>query len=235
MTTKMTSRIDLSLRAKLILTGAIPALIPWGPVFLSGYLPDLLFRYFLFTKGWVAWTLIEYCMHRWAFHGHQGKGSKQKDIFNHNHHHTHPENMILNNLHRTLSVLLVLFCCTSLFAGPAWLVYPAGLVSGASVYILMHWFIHQGIATRFFPVLVRQHIWHHCKYPNKCFGVTSIFWDRLFKSLPVNFGLLPERIIRFYYAHEALPEEELIKTMARLKTVRGRGQMISNLRQPGQN
>lgn len=75
----------------------------------------------------------------------------------------------------------------------------------------MHWFVHQHYSANIFPNLVKQHIWHHCKYTNKCFGVTSIFWDKLFKTLPAEFKNLPQKSIDFYYTKEQLDEETLGK------------------------
>jgi sterol desaturase/sphingolipid hydroxylase (fatty acid hydroxylase superfamily) len=77
--------------------------------------------------------------------------------------------------------------------------------------MLVHWFLHQRMSIQAFPMLVKHHIWHHCKYPNKCFGVTSTFWDHLFKSLPSEYKVMPNSIIEFYFKHEGLNEKEIAK------------------------
>lgn len=211
MATQANYSTNLSTRSKLIITGVIPALVPWAPLFLTGFLPEILVRFFLLSKGWVAWTLVEYCMHRWSFHGSGQSKSQQKDSFNHHHHHTHPDSMIFNNVHRSVSMITILLCVFTLFGGPLWLCYAAGLIAGFSSYMLIHWFLHQRLAIKIFPMLVKQHVWHHCKYPNKCFGITSTFWDRLFQSLPSDFKFMPNTIIEFYFRHEKLDDQEIGK------------------------
>ena len=119
--------------------------------------------------------------------------------------------MILTNGHRIISISVILISFTSLFYGHILLSYLGGLVAGASCYIFMHWFLHQHYSANIFPNLVKQHIWHHCKYANKCFGVTSIFWDKLFKTLPAEFKNLPQKSIHFYYANEHLDTDDLCK------------------------
>jgi sterol desaturase/sphingolipid hydroxylase (fatty acid hydroxylase superfamily) len=206
------TREQLNVRARMILTAVIPALIPWGAVLFYSSLPDVLTKFFLFTKGWLAWTLIEYCMHRWSFHKPIPRGMKDKDPFKHNYHHTHPDNIMLKRPLRILSVGVIIVGISTMFWGPILLTYFAGLLSGLASYILVHWFLHQHHASYLFPDLVKQHIWHHCKYPNKCFGITTIFWDKIFKSLPAEFKIIPENIIQFYYKHEGL-EPEVINTL----------------------
>lgn len=203
-------------RTNIILTGVIPALIPWFAIFFYNVIPDPVTRLLLYAKGWLAWTFIEYCMHRWAFHKPREKGQKQTDPFNHHHHHTHPESIILTKLHRIVSISVILFSFSSLFYGHILLSYLGGLAAGAAGYVLMHWFLHQHYSAAFFPNLVRQHIWHHCKYPNKCYGITSIFWDKLFKTLPVEFKSLPQKSIHFYYANEHLDPDALCRLEKRI-------------------
>jgi sterol desaturase/sphingolipid hydroxylase (fatty acid hydroxylase superfamily) len=229
MATQTISSPNLSLRAKLILTGVIPALVPWAPLILSSHLPDILVRFLLLSKGWVAWTLIEYSMHRWSMHGNAKNKSRQKDSFNHHHHHTHPDNMIFNHLHRSISLVTLFLCVFTLFAGPVWLCYPAGLVFGFTLYMLVHWFLHQRMSIQAFPMLVKHHIWHHCKYPNKCFGVTSMFWDRLFKSLPLEYKSMPNSIIEFYFKHEGLTDLEIARVAKLMNKVNNQRQASSSL------
>ena len=204
------------IRAKMILMVVIPALIPFGAILFYNVLPTLATRYFLFTKGWVAWTLIEYCMHRWTFNRDRHDDGKREYPYNHNHHHAHPDNLRLNAMHRSIGFTVILASLATLFTGPVLLSYIAGLLSGGALYILMHWFLHRHFASYIFPSLVRQHIWHHCKYPNKCYGVTSTFWDKAFKTLPAEFKTLPEKVIRSYYKHEGLDEEVLSKMEKRI-------------------
>lgn len=203
-------------RTRLLLLGVIPALLPLGAIACYQWLPPALLKYFFFTKGWVAWTFTEYCIHRWAFHEKQDKRNKQRDLFNHLHHHTHPADMQITPLMRLAAVVVIASGIWSLLAGPVWLAYFTGWLFGLSLYSIMHYLLHQSYASLLFPNIVKQHIWHHCRYHNLCFGVSTTFWDRVFKTLPAEFGNLPERTIRFYYADAALSESSLAKIMLRL-------------------
>jgi sterol desaturase/sphingolipid hydroxylase (fatty acid hydroxylase superfamily) len=51
-----------------------------------------------------------------------------------------------------------------------------------------------------FPRLVRYHIIHHLKQPDRCFGISIIWWDKLFGTAPSNDIKISGRILDFYYA-----------------------------------
>ncbi len=200
-------------RARLLLLVIVPALLPLGAIVAFAWLPAPLLKYFFFTKGWMAWTLTEYGIHRWAFHKKQPKVNRERDLFNHTFHHTHPADMIITPFMRSLAIVVFVLSIWSLFQGPVLLTYFTGWLSGMAIYSLMHYFLHQSVAAKVFPNLVKAHIWHHTKYANKCFGVCTTFWDRIFKTLPAEFGLLPERSIRFFYADAALTEPSVAKML----------------------
>jgi sterol desaturase/sphingolipid hydroxylase (fatty acid hydroxylase superfamily) len=51
-------------------------------------------------------------------------------------------------------------------------------------------------------VLPRHHLFHvchHCKYPDRCFGVTVTWWDRLFLTSPPKEFILPATVYQVYY------------------------------------
>jgi sterol desaturase/sphingolipid hydroxylase (fatty acid hydroxylase superfamily) len=41
--------------------------------------------------------------------------------------------------------------------------------------------------------------YHHCKYTDRCFGVTVTWWDHLFFTAPPKAISLSDRIVDFYY------------------------------------
>jgi 4-hydroxysphinganine ceramide fatty acyl 2-hydroxylase len=198
-------------RTNIILTGVIPLLIPWFAIFFHNMLPDPITRLIIFTKGWLAWTLFEYCLHRWAFHGPRKRGEKHSDPFNHHNHHVHPDNIILNFSHRVVAISIIPISFTTFFIGHALISYVGGILLGASSYILLHRMLHYRRFALFFPHLLKHHIWHHCKFPNKCFGITSTIWDRMFQTIPVECKVLPDSILEFYFRHEGLDNLELAR------------------------
>jgi sterol desaturase/sphingolipid hydroxylase (fatty acid hydroxylase superfamily) len=205
-------------RTRLILLVVIPALLPLGAMAFFAWIPTPLLKYFFFTKGWMAWTLTEYAIHRWSFHHKQDKGNRERDLFNHTYHHTHPADMIITPLMRSLALVALGLSAWSLLQGPVLLTYFTGWLSGLALYSIMHYFLHQSIAVKIFPTLVKQHIWHHTKYADKCFGVSTIFWDRAFKTLPKEFKQLPVNAIRFYYKHESMEQNKIERIVHKLYT-----------------
>ena len=121
----------------------------------------------MFILGLVLWTLLEYAVHRWLFHGVLYK--------HHKHHHEFPK------IPRpipiwALSPPIILIC---------WLSVPLGLgvLTGLAAYEAIHQALHHRNLKR--PWLLRlrnQHLQHH-RYPGKHFGVLTKFWDRIFKTL----------------------------------------------------
>ncbi|HSC54149.1 MAG TPA: sterol desaturase family protein [Phnomibacter sp.] len=203
-------------RTRLILAVVIPALLPLGAMAFFKWLPAPVLKYFLFTKGIMAWTLTEYSIHRWAYHTKKEKANQERDMFNHLYHHTHPGDMLITPWMRLLALAAFGFAIWSLVAGPVLLTYLTGFVAGLAAYSLMHYFLHQPIAATIIPKLVKQHIWHHTKYSNKCFGVCTTFWDRVFKTQPAEFRELPETAIRFYYKHEDAKANDVSKIVRKL-------------------
>jgi len=198
-------------RTNIILTGVIPALIPWFAIFFHNMLADPVTRAILFTKGWLAWTLFEYCLHRWTFHAPREKGQKHSDPYNHHNHHVHPESIILKIGHRALAISIIPLLLSTIFIGHPLLSYAGGILFGTSSYIIIHWLLHFRKTALLFPHLLKNHIWHHCKYPNKCFGITSTFWDRMFKTVPAECKMMPDSVLAFYFKHEGLDKTEIEK------------------------
>lgn len=208
----------LAVRTRIILVVFIPALLPIGAIAFHTWLPVAVMKYFLFTKGFVAWTLTEYIVHRWVFHENESKArARQRNRYNHHHHHSHPSDIVINKFPvRLAAYCVMLVAIVALWFGNYWITYAMGWLTGLSVYVVMHHALHQSFTIRYFPNLAIQHIWHHCKDPHKCYGVISTFWDKAFKTLPAESKLIPEKTIRFYFQHEGLDKEAIEKILRRL-------------------
>ena len=132
-----------------------------------------------FAAGLLAWTAIEYLLHRFAFHG----------FAPHWEHHAVPTDpvYIVAPLKLSLSssaALLVLFslAARSWMAGASML---AGVIAGYLAYEAIHLRIHSaepgGTMLR---ALRRHHYYHHFASDRVCYGVTSPIWDWVWGSLP---------------------------------------------------
>jgi sterol desaturase/sphingolipid hydroxylase (fatty acid hydroxylase superfamily) len=129
------------------------------------------------AAGGVAWTLVEYLMHRFAFHG----------FAPHWEHHAEPTNpdYILAPLPLSLSASAVLWILFSAAAG-SWrlgALVLAGVVCGYLAYEFLHIRIHSPAAgSRMLRALRRRHYYHHFASDRACYGVTSPLWDFVFAT-----------------------------------------------------
>lgn len=174
---------------------------PWGPTLTFGPLAVLLFALSLDLQarswfstgalvlgGVLAWTLIEYVLHRFVFHLVQVK-EPWKTIASglHMAHHrdTELKNLIiappLVSLLFSIPIFLILLAFTW-NVGTALMIH-SGILVGYIAYEWCHYGAHQYnpkfALTRY---LKRYHLQHHFKDPNGTFGVTTPMWDYVFGS-----------------------------------------------------
>lgn len=165
-------------------------------------LTNRLFAQFLMLfSGWLTWTFIEYFNHRFRMHG---KGNKKKVVGyqRHIHHHHHPTDLKITGQQRGFLLMgnLMLFILCIFYKN--WIFMATGLYTGFVIYTLMHWFLHTKFSTTIFPEVSKFHIHHHCKHPDKCFGITVTWWDHFFDTIPHQQTEITERIKTFYFKKE---------------------------------
>ncbi|WP_172841987.1 sterol desaturase family protein [Bradyrhizobium lablabi] len=133
----------------------------------------------LMLAGIAAWTLLEYLVHRFVFHIHsQGRRLHQL-------HHDNPsdpdaERSSLTTPLLALPVGFLLIGAAGLEDGSA---IFAGLLSGYLVFIVVHYAVHRwpiGPNSWLYSAKIRHLTHHHLENCN--FGVTTIFWDIVFRT-----------------------------------------------------
>lgn len=131
--------------------------------------------------GLVFWTFLEYILHRFVLHGIEPFKSW------HAQHHIRPRALIFAPTILSLTLIAIL-----IFA-PAFLMSSAlrassltvGLLVGYVGYAITHHAIHHWPAKfRWMRTRKRIHAAHHMESVPTYYGVTSIFWDRVFGSQP---------------------------------------------------
>lgn len=128
----------------------------------------------LLLAGWLAWTLGEYLLHRFAMHELRGRGLASREHLNH---HAGIQPPITTDLLSWFGVVVV---------GTAWgwLVEPAfgvGWVVGYGFYDVQHRLAHRRAPrTRYQHWLRRHHFHHHFGHPMANHGVTWPVWDVAF-------------------------------------------------------
>ncbi len=172
--------------------------VVWGPVvlyFLGRSLADgalgVSAAVCLLASGLLAWTFVEYVLHRWLFHFTPRPGSEIQDDFAfliHGVHHDYPYDP---------DRLVMPPAATAVFAiGVGWplhaLVGPhyfaplfGGLIAGYLWYDLTHYAVHHlKQRTAFGKLQRRNHMLHHFKGSDVRFGVTTPLWDMVFRTYP---------------------------------------------------
>ena len=158
----------------------------------------LLFHFLLFLTGWLVWTWIEYHYHRFVLHPKTEKW-KTGTSKGHQHHHMNPAQLETKLLHR---LLLFIFNCVFIYVAYRlnnYFTLFSGLFWGWAAFCFIHYLLHKEWAKVIIPRHHKFHIAHHCKYTDKCFGVSVMWWDILFHTIPKKELPTGNKILNFYY------------------------------------
>ncbi len=142
----------------------------------------------LFLGGFVFFTLVEYVVHRYAFHINTDTPGRAKFQHTfHGVHHDSPRDKSRLAMPPVASVTLatILFLSYRLILGLYGLPFAAGFLAGYASYLVIHYSIHAfRPPNNFFKILWIHHAIHHYKEPEAAFGVSSPLWDHIFRTLP---------------------------------------------------
>jgi sterol desaturase/sphingolipid hydroxylase (fatty acid hydroxylase superfamily) len=130
--------------------------------------------------GLAAWTLLEYLVHRFVFHRYSSVGRRLHQL-----HHDHPNDPDAER--SSLSTPLIAFPIGFLLIATAGVedgsAIFAGLLLGYLAFITVHYALHRwpiGPNSWLYSAKLR-HLTHH-RFENCNFGVTTIFWDIVFRT-----------------------------------------------------
>jgi 4-hydroxysphinganine ceramide fatty acyl 2-hydroxylase len=163
------------------------------------YLPIIAFMFYLaiweraiapvavtgfFLLGVLGWTLLEYLIHRYAFH-YEPKTAwgKRFHFMLHGVHHDYPNDASRLVMPPTVSIPLAV-----IFYGLFLIVFGryapasfAGLVFGYLCYDMIHYATHHfSLKNRVWQRLKQYHLRHHYKDDHVGYGVSSPLWDFVF-------------------------------------------------------
>jgi sterol desaturase/sphingolipid hydroxylase (fatty acid hydroxylase superfamily) len=140
----------------------------------------------LIPAGLFLWTLIEYGLHRFAFHP-ERRDTTFREMLSASHlrHHADPRDpdKVLVRTPFALGVSALLY--VPLYAMSGDLFMTAGLMTGIWAgflyYELVHYRVHcTSTNSGFIARQRRRHFHHHFAHPERCFGVTTPLWDVVF-------------------------------------------------------
>jgi sterol desaturase/sphingolipid hydroxylase (fatty acid hydroxylase superfamily) len=141
----------------------------------------------LFFSGILFWTFFEYLMHRYLFHMIMESERGKKFVYiMHGVHHEYPRDKERLFMPPVPSIILActIFFIMYLIIGWNTLSFFPGFLFGYIVYGSMHYAIHAFPPPKFLKALWRNHHLHHYKAPDKGFGVSSVLWDVIFRTVP---------------------------------------------------
>ncbi len=136
--------------------------------------------------GLLVWTLLEYVLHRVAFHVPLRGSLFAATRFLHGEHHVDPADPvhILTRPAFSFPMALLLWCLFRA-ALPSWSLAAlptAGVAVGYLWYEVVHYLIHRAPRLPLIRGLVRHHLHHHYQDQERCFGVSTRLWDVVFRS-----------------------------------------------------
>lgn len=150
----------------------------------------------LWPTGVFLWTLFEYILHRWIFHFIPEDTEQRSSYYLvHQIHHdaTEWDRLVAPPL-MSLSLGVIFTVLFRIVLGPT-LMWPvlSGFIAGYLVYDYSHFFMHfRAPKTNFGKRIRRRHMQHHTAYPDRWFGVSTSFWDFVFRT-HVRPGERPEK------------------------------------------
>lgn len=142
----------------------------------------------LFGAGLLAFTLVEYIMHRFLFHLKPNTEKREKFAYMvHGVHHDYPKDKDRLAMPIPLSITLttLFFLFYKLLMGHLVYGFLPGFLIGYASYLWVHYMVHAFQPPKgFWKVLWVHHGIHHYKDPENAFGVSSPFWDVIFGTMP---------------------------------------------------
>jgi sterol desaturase/sphingolipid hydroxylase (fatty acid hydroxylase superfamily) len=144
--------------------------------------------YWLFPLGLLLWTILEYTLHRFAFHIQLPiRNRKLREFLNASHlgHHAAPRDPTKVLVHPSFAIVVsaVLYGLIYAIAGNPFsaAAIMAGIWTGFLYYEAVHYRVHFSLSASGVVAWQRRaHFYHHFTNNKKCFGVTSGFWDYVF-------------------------------------------------------
>ena len=144
--------------------------------------------------GLFLWTFTEYALHRFVFHFPPRTPWQERLTFLfHGVHHAQPKMKTRLVMPPPVSIPLALlfyglfYLILAVLLHASYWIAPtfAGFIGGYLIYDMTHYATHHWPMRRgYFRFVKRYHMQHHYKMPISRYGVTSPFWDIVFRTRP---------------------------------------------------
>jgi len=142
----------------------------------------------LFPLGFLAFTLVEYLMHKYFFHMEPNNPIKDKLQYSvHGVHHDYPKDKDRLAMPPFVSAAYaaIIYLVFNLILGDYSLYFVPGFLFGYAAYLGVHYVVHAYQPPKnFLKTLWVNHAIHHYKDPDVAFGVSTPIWDYVFGTMP---------------------------------------------------
>lgn len=143
----------------------------------------------LFLAGIFVWTLAEYIMHRFFFHFKPKTPLGERIAFLvHGIHHSDPQDarrLLMPPLAAVVFAAVFWFFFYATLGAVYVKPFYSGFLVGYLFYDYIHFFVHfMNPRSRILKWLRKNHMLHHFSTPDLRYGVSSPFWDYIFKTRP---------------------------------------------------
>lgn len=133
--------------------------------------------------GFVIWTLFEYFLHIYIFHiQSENKHIQKFQFIIHGHHHQNPKSHIDLLINLPIALGLAVWSLYNLYLGYNVSLILLGFSLGYLYFLFIHEALHNKMFFRHFKFLRLHHNYHHYKNSKEAFGITTNFWDNVFKT-----------------------------------------------------
>lgn len=141
----------------------------------------------MFFLGFIAFTWVEYAMHRYVFHMSTYTKLREKIQYTiHGVHHEYPKDKERLAMPPLISITLatLLLLVFRLFLGDLVFAFLPGFLVGYAFYLSIHYIVHVYQPPKnAFKVLWINHSIHHYKHGEYVFGVSSPLWDYVYGTM----------------------------------------------------
>ena len=142
----------------------------------------------LFIGGFIAFTLVEYLMHRFVFHLTPTTEKREKFAYTvHGVHHDYPKDKdrLAMPIPLSLTLSVLFFLLFKLIMGNFVFAFLPGFLMSYATYLWIPYMVHAFQPPKnYWKVLWIHHGIHHYKDPGNAFGVSSRLWDFVFRTMP---------------------------------------------------
>lgn len=142
----------------------------------------------VFALGVIAWTLVEYVIHRWAFHIEPTSSlGKRMHFLVHGIHHDYPRDStrLVMPLLVSIPLAIAFYFAYAAMLAPYHNALFSGFIFGYVAYDSIHYATHHfPMTSRIGRFLKEYHMKHHFVDDHSAYGVSSPLWDIVFRTLP---------------------------------------------------